>query len=117
MKIIEQVHDKLLLVRNIYYLINTDTFAFVWVNCTVKEQQELERLAYDLKKDSLKKFIKNKLLNLTPFAQLSTNKLRICAQRLHVKNYQSKGKVELIKDIEDAVQRIKENLERITYQP
>lgn len=103
------LHEKLLLTRSIHYTITTDTFQFIWENCSDFERKELSNLVLELKKDSLKSFLNSKIVNLTPFVELSVSKLRRCAQKLHIPNYQSKGKLDLIKDIEDAVQRLKEN--------
>ena len=63
-------------------------------------------------KEEIKEFIDNKIIEGTPFDQMSTRKLRDIAKNCKISGYGSMNKLTLIEEIKNVAERSKENSER-----
>ena len=107
-------HARVLNFRNVNNILQSDDFAIAYGNATSQEQHEVEQAIDRADKAAIVKFVKAKLLKLTPFHQMSVRQLREIGRNVRLPNYWEKDKTTLIEEIEDVVKRLKEGGERMS---
>ena len=108
---------QLCLIRNLKRVIHSDEFGIAYVNATPARQEFVTDLVERGLKDEVRDFIREELLRLTPFHRMNMKRLRGIGQKLSIERYHTKNKATLVEDIQDEVDRLKENAERISFQP
>lgn len=109
MTIRDSSRTRFLEIRNFYRIIVSDDFAIAYDISTDCEKNELLGLIENLDKRSLRTFIKKQLLTLTPFHSMGVRRLREIAKNVGIPMYWNKNKATLIEEIEDVIERIKDD--------
>lgn len=104
----DSFHAQLLNYRNTGRLIESDDFAIAYGNATATEKGEIRNAVKRVDKPAIRKFIKDQLLKLTPFYQMTLKQLREIGRNTRIPDYWKKDKATLIEEIEDVVARLKE---------
>lgn len=103
----ETVHARLLNMRNVHHTVMSDDFEIIFRILNIREKRELNRLIELNDKKGIQNFIKQRLLKLTPFHNMSHTKLREIARHNSIPDYWLKKKTTLIREIEDVIKRLK----------
>lgn len=112
----ESFQTRYRIVRCCQYLVHSDNFEIAFRNATEEEKRELF-LAIDRNdKHFIRKFIDVQITKLTPFDKLGIKKLREIGQNLSIPNWWDLSKIELIEEIKNVIQRLKETSKRIGIQ-
>ncbi len=109
-------HAQVLRYRKLDYVVRSESFEIAFREATPEEKRGIYLALMQGNKLALEQFIEKQFCKLTPFEQMSTRKLRTIGQHLGIMDYQYLNKVTLIEEINRAVQRVKENSERVTHQ-
>lgn len=113
----EDFHAQVLHLRKLDYIISSDAFEVAYSKATYEERRKIYRAIMSGDQNALKDFLETQSQKRDDFEKMGIRKLRIIGQRLSVTNYQYLTKMELIKEIKDAVQRAKESIKRVPIQP
>ena len=111
------LHAQYCKARQFHYLVESEDFGLVFESATPNKQKYVRTLVRLGDMTNIKKFIREELLKLTPFHQMSIRQLRQMGQRLRVRGYNTLHKGTLVQEIQHAVERVKESSQRIPYQP
>jgi len=95
--------------RKLNYLVQSEDFGLAFETADSGTRYHVYKLVDNKAISLLREFIKDELAKLTPFHQMSMVRLRSMGQRLRVKDYNQLRKQELVKEIQDAINRIKES--------
>jgi len=98
-------------------VIHSDEFEIAYTNATPERREYVTDLIERGLKDKVRDFIREEVLRLTPFHSMNMKRLRGIGQRLGIERYNTKNKATLVEDIQDEIDRIKEDSERIAFQP
>lgn len=105
----DSFHAKFLNHRSVLYVLDSEDFAIAYKHATTQEQKEIEAAIERADKETLVKFIKEKLLQLTPFHQMTLRQLREIGRNVKIEDYWKKDKGTLLKEIENVVTRLKKS--------
>lgn len=103
--------------RNLDRLIRSDEFEIAYTAASPIRRVYVRNLIDRGQKGSVRNFVREEMLILTPFHRMSVKRLRKMGQRLGVRDYNSLNKQTLVEEIQIEIDRIKENVERIALQP
>jgi hypothetical protein len=105
-------HAQFLLYRAIDHRIQSDDFALALEKATADDIIFINSAIQTGDKRTIVKFINDKLNTRTPFEQLGVRRLRKIAAHMRIENYHIKPKLELIGDINNAIQAAKDRTTR-----
>jgi hypothetical protein len=91
--LLENVHQKTLVMRNIDTFVNSDTFEAVYLHL---DDVEVRRLIFNFNCIKLKNYCYNKRLETTKYEHLTVRELRQLASKRKIKGYTNVGKGALI---------------------
>jgi hypothetical protein len=97
-------------------LLRSDEFEIAYNAATPKRRVYVRNLIDRGQKESVRNFVKEEMLSLTPFHRMNVKRLRKMGQRLGVRDYNSLNKRTLVEEIQLEIDRIKEGVERVTLQ-
>lgn len=112
----DSFHSQFLNCRNVNNLIHSDDFELAYQRATSKARNEIKKAIDRQDKVVIKNFISEQLANITPFHELTLRNLRIIGQNIGIKEYWKKDKLTLLEEIENVVQRLKSNGQRVSVQ-
>ena len=98
---------------SINYFVQSTDFEFIYEQASTEERKKLTTAIIGGNRQFLKKFIKEKKCDLTPFKKLSFRKLKAIGKFLRIPDYYNMSKSTLVEVIENEVQRIKANSKQI----
>jgi hypothetical protein len=104
----DSFHARLLALRNVSYILNSDDFAIAYENAPDLEKKEILAAIERVDKKFLQKAVNTQLLKLTPFHRMTLRQLREVGRNTRIPEYWSKNKLTLISEIEDVVAKLKE---------
>lgn len=111
----EAVHYSFLNIRNTEYIVYTDDFELTYKDAPKEYRDSIDVAIKQGNNNYLKKLIKERLLELTPFNKMTLRQLRVIAKHNSVLNYGILSKVNLIKEIENVVKRLKKNSKQMLH--
>jgi hypothetical protein len=109
-------HAQFLHVRNCNNLIQSDNFQIAYQLASKEEQDEILLAIAETNRERIKAFINDKLIESTPFEQLSLCKLRDIGAHLNIPYYNNLSKLELIESIKNVAERLKKDSKRKHFQ-
>jgi len=110
-KVREIVRKDILKSRSIERIVSSSDFELAYTDSNEFYRDIVWYYIKRKDKVNLKKCIKERLTKLTPFHKMSVRQLRVAASHSNVYFYQTMNKVELIRELENVVTRLKEGSE------
>ena len=102
------LHLQFLHTRNFNNLIQSDDFEVAYNAASKEERKKIWSAIERNDKRTIRNFITNQILKLTPFEKLGIRKLRDIGSHLQIKNYYNMTKFQLVEEIKDVAKRLKE---------
>jgi len=104
----KEYHEEYLKVRSCNYIVQSDEFEELFKILSLDEQREFIRILYTFNKDKIKKYIH--LKRDLPYKDMPIRRLRQYGKNLKIENYHKLPKSELVKDIENVIERLEESI-------
>jgi len=116
-KIRNDSHAQYCKARQLNYLVQSEDFGLAYEQATQQRREFLFCCVLEKDLPRVRYFIREELAKLTPFHQMSIIRLRDMAKRFRVPEYHRLRKDELVREIQNEVDRVKKDTSGVPDQP